>query len=32
MDKLSAAEAEKEELNRRLAAEKEDDDKACTEA
>jgi hypothetical protein len=28
MDKLSAAEAEKEELGRRLAAEKEDADKA----
>jgi uncharacterized protein (DUF3084 family) len=32
MDKLSAAEAKKEELGRRLAAEKEDADKACTEA
>jgi hypothetical protein len=32
MDKLSAAEAEKEELVRRLAAEKEDADKACAEA
>jgi hypothetical protein len=32
MDKLSATEAEKEELNRRLAAEKEDADKACEEA
>jgi hypothetical protein len=29
MDKLSAAEAEKEELGRWLAAEKEDADKAC---
>jgi hypothetical protein len=32
MDKLSAAEAEKEELGHRLAAEKEDADKACVEA
>jgi hypothetical protein len=32
MDKLLAAEAEKEELGRRLAAEKEDADKACVEA
>jgi hypothetical protein len=32
MDKLSAAEAEKEELGRRLAAEKEDADKASAEA
>jgi uncharacterized protein (DUF3084 family) len=32
MDKLSAAEAKKEELGRRLAAEKEDADKACAEA
>jgi chromosome segregation ATPase len=32
MDKLSAAEAEKEELSRRLAAEKEDANKACAEA
>jgi hypothetical protein len=32
MDKLSAAETEKEELGRLLAAEKEDADKACTEA
>jgi hypothetical protein len=32
MDKLSAAEAEKEELGRRLAAKKEDTDKACAEA
>jgi hypothetical protein len=32
MDKLSATEAEKEELGRLLAAEKEDADKACTEA
>jgi hypothetical protein len=32
MDKLSAAGAEKEELGRRLAAEKEDADKACVEA
>jgi hypothetical protein len=32
MDKLSAAEAEEEELGRWLAAEKEDADKACAEA
>jgi hypothetical protein len=32
MDKLSAAEAEKEELGRRLASEKEDADKARAEA
>jgi hypothetical protein len=32
MYKLSAAEAKKEELDRRLAAEKEDADKACAEA
>ena len=32
MDKLSAAEAKKEELGRRLAAKKEDADKACAEA
>jgi hypothetical protein len=32
MDTLSAAEAEKEELGRLLAAEKEDADKACTKA
>jgi hypothetical protein len=32
MDKLSAAEAKKEELVRLLAAEKEDADKACAEA
>jgi chromosome segregation ATPase len=32
MDKLSAAEAEKEELGRWLATEKEDADKACAEA
>jgi hypothetical protein len=32
MDKLSAAETEKDELGRLLAAEKEDADKACTEA
>jgi hypothetical protein len=32
MDKLSATEAEKEEFGHRLAAEKEDADKACVEA
>jgi hypothetical protein len=32
MDKLSVAEAEKEELGRRLATEQEDADKACAEA
>jgi hypothetical protein len=32
MDKLSAAKAEKEELDRRLAVEKKDADKACAEA
>jgi hypothetical protein len=32
MEKLSAAEAEKKDLGRRLAAEKEDADKACAEA
>jgi hypothetical protein len=32
MDKLSAAEAEKVELGRRLAMQKEDTDKACAEA
>jgi hypothetical protein len=32
MEKLSAAEAEKEDLSRRLAAEKEDADKACAKA
>jgi hypothetical protein len=32
MEKLSAAEAEKEDLARRLAAEKEDADRACAEA
>jgi hypothetical protein len=32
MDKLSAAEAEKELLGHRLAVEKEDADKACAEA
>jgi hypothetical protein len=32
MDKLSAAEVEKEELGCRLAAEKEDAYKACAEA
>jgi hypothetical protein len=32
MDKQSAVEAEKEELGRRLAAEKENADKACAEA
>jgi hypothetical protein len=32
MDKLSMVEAEKEELGRWLAAEKEDADKACAEA
>jgi hypothetical protein len=32
MEKLSATEAEKEDLGRRLAAEKEDADKACVEA
>jgi hypothetical protein len=32
MDKLSPVEAEKEELGRRLAAEREDADKACSEA
>jgi hypothetical protein len=32
MDKLSAAEAEKEELGRRLAAEKHDAAKACADA
>jgi hypothetical protein len=32
MDNFSAAEAKKEELGRLLATEKEDADKACTEA
>jgi hypothetical protein len=32
MEKLSAAEAENEDLGRRLAVEKEDADKACVEA
>jgi hypothetical protein len=32
IDKLSAAKAEKEEIGHQLAAEKEDADKACTEA
>jgi chromosome segregation ATPase len=32
MEKLSAAEAEKEHLGRRLAAKKDDADKACAEA
>jgi hypothetical protein len=32
MDNLLAAEAEKEELGHRLAAEKEDADKACMDA
>jgi hypothetical protein len=32
MEKLSAAEAQKDDLGRRLAAEKEDADKACAEA
>ena len=32
MEKLSVVEAKKEDLGRRLAVEKEDADKACTEA
>jgi hypothetical protein len=32
MEKLSAAEAEKEDLGRRLATEKKDADRACAEA
>jgi hypothetical protein len=32
MEKLSAAEAEKEDLGRRLVAEKKDVDRACAEA
>jgi hypothetical protein len=32
MEKLSAVEAEKEDLSRRLAAEKKDADRACAEA
>jgi hypothetical protein len=32
MEKLAAAEVEKEDLGRRLAVEKEDADKACAEA